>query len=163
MAKQGMGVREYARHRGMAHSSVIQAIEEGRISKLPDGSIDPTAADRQWAENTKKPGVGERTMKDLKLRHEVALLNQKVKEGSGKFVPIESVLSIINGLTTDLREQLINRCHRLAPSLANQSDISKIARLLEEDTKQMITEYRNGFRERLRADSGRSDNGEEDL
>ena len=159
--KQGISIRAYAERRGVSHTAVEKAISGGRIKPLADGSIDPVAADKQWTESVQKPS-GEKTMKELKLQHEVALLNQKVKEGSGKFVQIESVLSIIEALTIDLREQLINRCYRIAPSLFNQP-ITKIGRLLEEDTKQMITEYRNGFRERLRADNGGRNTGEDAL
>ena len=159
--KQGMSIRAYAERKGVSHVAIINAIKKGRITPLSDGSIDPEAADRQLA--AKQPDGGEKSMKELKLQHEVALLNQKVKKESGKFVPIESVLSIVNGLTTDLREQLMNRCHRIAPRLVNQSDIAKIARILEEDTKQMLTEYINGFRERLRANNGGSDTSEENL
>jgi len=43
--------REYARRRGVSHSSVQRAVKSGRISTV-DGKIDPTLADREWGENT---------------------------------------------------------------------------------------------------------------
>jgi len=43
-----MTVREYARHRGVSHPSVLRAIEDGRIRKRPDGKIDSAEADRLW-------------------------------------------------------------------------------------------------------------------
>ena len=154
--KQGIGIREYARRKGVSHVAVIQAIRDKRITPLADGSIDPEEADRQWAENTRAPS-GAKTMKELKLQHEVALLNQKVRQASGRYIPKEEVRNLVSVAFADLREHFINRCHRLAPSLANQSDILKIARLLEEDTKQMIAEFRNGFRERILAMDGGND------
>jgi hypothetical protein len=45
-------IRAYARHRGVSHSAVRRAIKDGRISQQPDGSIDATQADRQWALRT---------------------------------------------------------------------------------------------------------------
>lgn len=44
---------DYARHRGCAPSAVTRAIKEGRISVLPDGSINPRIADVEWAENSR--------------------------------------------------------------------------------------------------------------
>jgi len=43
--------REYAKHRGVAVSTVQQAINDGRITTV-NGKIDPVQADKQWAENT---------------------------------------------------------------------------------------------------------------
>ena len=48
----GLSIRAYARHRGVSHVAVKKAIDTGRISQLPDGTIDPAAADAQWAANT---------------------------------------------------------------------------------------------------------------
>jgi hypothetical protein len=47
-----MTVREYARHRGVSHPSVLRAIESGRIRKRPDGKIDCAEADRLWEQRT---------------------------------------------------------------------------------------------------------------
>jgi hypothetical protein len=48
----GLSIRAYARHRGVSHVAVKKAIDTGRITPLPDGTIDPVAADTQWAANT---------------------------------------------------------------------------------------------------------------
>ncbi|MBI5885296.1 MAG: hypothetical protein HZB85_01780 [Deltaproteobacteria bacterium] len=45
-------VTEYARRRGVSHVAVIKAVKTGRISKTPDGFIDPEKADQDWAANT---------------------------------------------------------------------------------------------------------------
>jgi hypothetical protein len=50
--RQGLSARAYAQRRGVSHTAVGKAIRTGRITLLPDGSIDPAAADRQWAANT---------------------------------------------------------------------------------------------------------------
>ena len=46
-----MGIREYARHRGVHHRAVQVAIQHGRI-KTRDGKIDSDQADRDWQVNT---------------------------------------------------------------------------------------------------------------
>ena len=48
----GLSIRAYARHRGVSHVAVKKAIDTGRITPLPDGTIDPDVADAQWAQNT---------------------------------------------------------------------------------------------------------------
>jgi hypothetical protein len=48
----GLSIRAYARHRGVSHVAVKKAIDTGRITPLPDGTIDPDTADAQWAQNT---------------------------------------------------------------------------------------------------------------
>jgi hypothetical protein len=51
----GLSIRAYARHRGVSHVAVKKAIDTGRISQLPDGTIDPVVADAQWVANTTPP------------------------------------------------------------------------------------------------------------
>jgi hypothetical protein len=51
----GLSIRAYARHRGVSHVAVKKAIDTGRITPLPDGTIEPDAADAQWAQNTLQP------------------------------------------------------------------------------------------------------------
>jgi len=51
----GLSIRAYARHRGVSHVAVKKAIDTGRITTLSDGTIDPDAADAQWAQNTLQP------------------------------------------------------------------------------------------------------------
>lgn len=48
----GISIRAYARLRGVNHSAVQKAIQAGRITLNPDGSIDPEKADREWARNS---------------------------------------------------------------------------------------------------------------
>ncbi len=58
----GLSIRAYARHRGVSHVAVKKAIDTGRITPLPDGTIDPVVADAQWAANTtptRRPVTGE--------------------------------------------------------------------------------------------------------
>lgn len=48
----GLSRRAYAAQRGVSHTAVGKAIASGRISTLPDGTIDPVVADREWDTNT---------------------------------------------------------------------------------------------------------------
>jgi hypothetical protein len=51
MAGELVSLREYARRRGVSHSSVRRAVRSGRITTVA-GKIDPARADIEWAENT---------------------------------------------------------------------------------------------------------------
>ena len=48
----GVSRRKYAEMRGVSHQAVSKAIQTGRITTLPDGSIDPATANREWATQT---------------------------------------------------------------------------------------------------------------
>lgn len=50
--KKGLSQRAYAKRRGVSHTAVQKAIADGRIKVLPDGSIDPKKADKEWEANT---------------------------------------------------------------------------------------------------------------
>ena len=48
-----LSLRAYARRRNVSHTAVQKAVQAGRITLQPDGSIDPDQADAQWAESTR--------------------------------------------------------------------------------------------------------------
>jgi hypothetical protein len=48
----GISLRAYARMRGCSLTAVQKAIASKRITTLPDGTIDPERANREWAKNT---------------------------------------------------------------------------------------------------------------
>jgi hypothetical protein len=48
----GLSIRAYARHRGCTHEAVRKALATGRIRRAADGTIDPAAADQDWAQAT---------------------------------------------------------------------------------------------------------------
>lgn len=161
MSKQGMSIRKYAEHRGVSHTAVIKAIEDKRITTLSDGSIDAEIADKQWSENTNPayqqnaPG-GIKAIQEIKLKNEAALLHFKVQRESGKYIPKTDSRNIVLWVFSDLRDALLLRCQRISTSLVNINDSKKISRLLEEDTKRIMEEYRNEFRERYEELDGRT-------
>jgi hypothetical protein len=55
----GVSRRSYAAQRGVSEAAVRKAIATGRITTLPDGTIDPDRADAEWGAQTdpaKQPG-----------------------------------------------------------------------------------------------------------
>jgi len=54
----GLSIRAYARHRGVTDTAVHKAIRSGRVTPEPDGTVDATRADLEWARNTDSPKQG---------------------------------------------------------------------------------------------------------
>lgn len=48
----GISIRAYGRHRGVSDTAVHKAIKSGRITALPDGTIDAARADADWDAST---------------------------------------------------------------------------------------------------------------
>ena len=48
----GVSRRSYAAQRGVSEAAVRKAIGTGRITTLPDGTIDPATADSEWGAQT---------------------------------------------------------------------------------------------------------------
>jgi len=48
----GVSRRSYAVQRGVSEAAVRKAIATGRITTLPDGTIDPARADSEWGAQT---------------------------------------------------------------------------------------------------------------
>ena len=61
----GVSRRSYAAQRGVSEAAVREAITTGRITKRPDGTIDPARADVEWGAQTdpaKHRGIHARQM-----------------------------------------------------------------------------------------------------
>lgn len=65
-----MGIKpsEYAIHRGVSKPAVSKAIKLGRITLLPDGTIDPDLADKQWAGSVSRVNTPKQADKPKKDR-----------------------------------------------------------------------------------------------
>jgi hypothetical protein len=63
--RMGVSRRSYAAQRGVSEAAVRKAIAAGRITTLPDGTIDPARADYEWGAQTdpaKQRGLHARQM-----------------------------------------------------------------------------------------------------
>ena len=59
--RQGLSIRQYAKHAGTSHVYISKLLAAGKIPCLPDGSLDPLACDEARARNT-IVGRGQRRM-----------------------------------------------------------------------------------------------------
>ena len=107
----GLSIRAYARHRGVSHVAVKKAIDTGRITPLPDGSIDPVVADAQWAANTTPT---RRSMADAasdKTTPQVSAASREIPQASAKVVrdaPEPPTPALSSGGTSLLQARTVN-------------------------------------------------------
>ena len=83
----GLSIRAYARHRGVSHVAVKKAIDTGRITPLPDGTIDPDTADAQWAQNTLQPRKAAAPKVKERLRDRKNIGKRRAPSGAGDAAP----------------------------------------------------------------------------
>ncbi len=145
---------QYARRRGCSEAAVSNAIKAGRIS-LIDGKIDATAADAQWAKNSRvrapvgqtaapaptegegknsQPG-GDGYMKSRSRREaaEAELAEIALAEKSGSVIQVKAVEAVWAQALGATREHLLQIRSRLAPLLASETDPFKVEQLLEDE------------------------------
>lgn len=107
----GLSIRAYARHRGVSHVAVKKAIDTGRITPLPDGTIDPVVADAQWAANTTPT---RRSMADAasdKPARQVSAASREIPQASAKVVrdqPEPPTPALSSGGTSLLQARTVN-------------------------------------------------------
>lgn len=107
----GLSIRAYARHRGVSHVAVKKAIDTGRITPLPDGTIDPVVADAQWAANTTPT---RRSMADAasdKPTSQVSASPREIPQASAKVVrdvPEPPTPALSSGGTSLLQARTVN-------------------------------------------------------
>lgn len=159
-------MREYARQRGVAHTTVIKAARRGRIP-LTRGKIDPDAADKAWADNTdeaqRRPPTrstngqhvaadgaamspdGLNYAKSRAVREtylaRLAALEYDVKKG--KLVNAEEVSARIFAAARAARDILLGMPDRLAPRLAGEASQHKIHRLIADEVARVCEEIAN--------------------
>ena len=107
----GLSIRAYARHRGVSHVAVKKAIDTGRITPLPDGTIDPVVADAQWAANTTPT---RRSMADAasdKTTQQVSASPREIPQASARAVretPEPPTPALSSGGTSLLQARTVN-------------------------------------------------------
>ncbi|MFA5041625.1 MAG: hypothetical protein WC464_08340 [Bdellovibrionales bacterium] len=159
-----MNISEYARHRGVSHVAVIKAINDGRIEREADGSIDPVKADEAWSKNTNQAHSRKRASpaevpasvqsmgsagpnfaqsRAIKEAYNARLAKLSYEEKSGQLVSIDSVKISWFGTLRVLRDRTLNLADRLAPLLAAETDPRKVAELLDTELRQILTDAAN--------------------
>jgi hypothetical protein len=149
--------RAYARHRGMALSAVQKAISSGRISTLPDGRIDPDAADREWEANTKaRPPAVRRQPDDdqdafgaaqyskaraVREHYQARLAKIDYEERIGNLVSKDEVQVAAFNTHRVIRDAMLNIPDRVAAMLAAETDEAKCHEVLTTEIRKALNDF----------------------
>lgn len=150
----GISIREYAKRIGRHHSTVQEAIANGRIHPLEDGTIDPEQADKEWAQNTNpiKGNTGGdeyRKAQTMKIRAEAGSAQLDLKIKMGQVVETKVVISDLYALTSDLFSHFSSLGRSLMPRLIGETDLTKGIRIIDEEVLGLIREYQDGVESRI--------------
>jgi hypothetical protein len=119
----GISIRAYSRHRGVSDTAVHKAIQSGRITTEPDGTIDMTKADAQWEANTNK--AQQRSTQKAVPTAALETVDDTLREsgmgtgGSTTYVQARTANEVIKAQTSKLKYQqlkgeLVDRAQALA-------------------------------------------------
>ncbi len=163
---QLMTKSEYARHRGVSAVAVHYAVQEGRIS-LINGKIDAAVADIQWQRNTRtrapnRPAVDTDVQSTTagagsgaepaaagddywvsRARREAAeahIAEMKRGELEGKLIRADVLRQAWSRKVASVRDALLQIPPRMAPVLAAESDMERVATLLEDELRAALAE-----------------------
>ncbi len=163
---QLMTQSEYARHRGVSAVAVHYAVQEGRIS-LIDGKIDAAVADIQWQRNTRarapsrppadadapstpasaagtaEPAVAGDDYWVSRARREAAeahIAEMKRGELEGKLIRADVLRQAWSRKVASARDALLQIPPRMAPVLAAEADMERVATLLEDELRSALAE-----------------------
>lgn len=130
-----IGLREYARLRGVSLSTVQKAIATGRISIIDfEGKklLDPIMASEEWSRNTKPTlnnKIESKDESDLyyksraeKEKYLAFLAKLEYEKKTGEVLDKEDTKRTIIKVVTSVRDALLNIPDRIAPELVAISD-----------------------------------------
>jgi hypothetical protein len=149
----------------------MKAVSRGRITREPDGKIDPAKADREWEQNSdpgqvEAQGAEKPTLQTkLKAKTEgsseapssegptyiqsrairelyvARLRKMEYEEKTNRLVPLDKVTVRWFNLARQLRDQLIVIPNRIDAILAAESDRFKVNQLLTEEITRVLEEF----------------------
>jgi hypothetical protein len=165
-----IGLRAYARRRGVTLGAVQKAIATGRI-RLIDGKIDPEVADIQWARNTDAAqqrgqaavasmasataivpraaraepadeGSGLQLLESRARREQAMaeLAELELAEKRGELVAVADVQKALVPKLLGVRDALDTLADRLAPLLAAETDPAKVYAVLKTEHRQILAQ-----------------------
>lgn len=157
--KLGVSVREFARRVGVTHPAVINAIRQGHITPLDDGTLDPDAARVQWEarrDPSRKKPSGRRGSQQTEQEKRVAdtyqtaraareVFDSKTREAKYNLLIGTMVLKVdVEKTAFDagrrVRDRLLTVASRVGPVVAGVSDPAECSRIIELEIRQACEE-----------------------
>ena len=162
----GVSLRAYARMRGCSLTAVQKAIASKRITTLPDGTVDPERANRDWAKNTfagqtiheapvapvpdRVPPLHESPAptgdpvtaylraRAVKTSFEARSAQLEYEERASKLIPAVRASEYAATFSAIVKDGLMAMPDRLAPMLAAVDDEKVIHRMLVADVSALL-------------------------
>ena len=165
--KQGVIPAEYARMRGMTRQNVSKHIKNGIITLLPNGNIDPEAADKELADkldpsfakgdegsdsllaqaSRSAPANGTNNDANDRTFHKVKTFEKKYQAKSAKLAYEKEVGMLVNAkevrdaafsLARKVRDQMLGIPDRVAALIAAEKDKKKVHETLVEEIEKAL-------------------------
>jgi hypothetical protein len=154
-----MSLRGYARHRGCALSAVQKAIKTGRISVQPDGKIDSSQADIQWARNTERhaPPVAQRGQEEddgssfggsqytkaraVREHYQARLTKIEYEERVAKLVPKDEVQVAAFNKFRQFRDHMLNIPDRIAAMVAAETEAARCYEIIAIEIRKALNDF----------------------
>lgn len=146
-AKRLLGLRAYARHRGVSLSAVQKAIKSERIptcSVKGQVQIDPEIADKAWEQNSRPtPDLEQDNLYQVSRAEKEHYLAQLAKleyeEKMGTLLNADEVRDNIIKLVTETKDSLLGIPDRIAPELVAISDLHEMSVKLRAEINSTLT------------------------
>ncbi len=163
-----LGLRAYAKHRGVSLATVQDALKTGRIS-LVDGKIETEQADHDWDANAHpgrvaagvrqfagkrgrktaeaKPNTGDSYAESQRKKAalDVRLAQLKVDEQEGRLISADAVAQEWTALGTAIRDSMLALPTRLAGKLASMTSERDIAQFLRSTIRAELSKISVGL------------------
>jgi pyruvate/2-oxoglutarate dehydrogenase complex dihydrolipoamide acyltransferase (E2) component len=154
-----LSLRAYARHRGVSLAAVQKAIRSGRITPNADGRIDSERADAEWEAKTRPgqrrtqsapPAVREPIetagaggldyfrARAIRESYLARLAKIEFEEKTAKLISRDEVQVAAFTRARVVRDNLLNIPDRLAATLAAETDVDKVHRLLSDEIRMAL-------------------------
>jgi len=137
----GVSLREFARRKGVSLAAVQKAIAAGRITREPDGTVDPDRASRDWEANTRpaaeadepeETGMTYRKAHKMRLLYEAKLLKLELDVKNGILGDEDELCREVFNRARQVRDRLLTIPRRLGPMCAAEKDPEVIRKMLAE-------------------------------
>jgi hypothetical protein len=156
----GISLRAYARHRGVAPSAVVKAVQAGRIEKEPDGTIDPAKADAMWESKTRKDvkphleptrpgGPDYHQARAVKETYAAKLAKLEYEIKTGKLLSKDEVDVCFFNRARELRDRIQMIPRRVAARLAAETDPRTVEDVLDTEIRDALVDLSTPPHERL--------------
>jgi hypothetical protein len=149
---------DYARHRGVSKPAVSKAVRAGRITLTAEGMIDATAADAQWARNSRvragagrspstgaaappqedgadaKPGTDDYwASRSRREAAEAELAEIALAEKNNEVIQVKAVDAAWAQAMAAVREHLTQISARVGSTIAAETDPIKVEQMLADE------------------------------